>query len=521
MNKLFYGDNLEILRSREIRDESVDLVYIDPPFNSKRNYNMIYNNVGNEDKAQAQAFVDTWEWDDLANKGLDEIRGNYNRVFTGQSIDLIIGLEKVLGRGSLLAYLVSITLRIAEIHRVLKPTGSFYLHCDPTASHYLKLVLDAIFCGRGGNFRNEVVWAYRKWTNSIDAFQHNHDYILFYSKSNKYTFNKLMDESAVAEHYEKGYHTNTVKSGKGKISQLIVYDVDKAKKLIDSRRYDKVVYREGVNEVIMPDWWEISIINSQAKERLGYPTQKPEALLERIIQASSNEGDVVMDCYCGCGTSVAVAQRLGRQWIGVDITYQSISLILRRLEESFGNEVIKSIDKKGIPKDFESAVDLANKKDDRLRKEFEKWLILTYTKNKAIVNEKFGGDGGKDGVAYILDKDENGKEIYKPVIFSVKSKAKGELDDIRALHSVVMSEGAVRGIFLTLYRFENLVKESKKFGRYHNAYLDKDFAKIEVVCVEDILKDLFFDMPTSLEALKKAEFKQKGKQGTLELDDET
>ncbi|MEN9461316.1 MAG: hypothetical protein RIS84_1336, partial [Pseudomonadota bacterium] len=168
-NSIYYGDNLDVLR-RYIKDETVDLCYIDPPFNSKRNYNQIYNNIGKEDAAQAQAFIDTWTWDDNANIGLAEIQSNYNGVFTEQSIDLITGLEKVLKKGALLAYLVSMTLRIAEIHRVLKPTGSFYFHCDPTASHYLKLVIDAVFCPKGGDFRNEIIWCYRKWSINQKQF---------------------------------------------------------------------------------------------------------------------------------------------------------------------------------------------------------------------------------------------------------------------------------------------------------------------------------------------------------------
>lgn len=193
-NQLFYGDNLEVLR-KYIKDESVDLCYIDPPFNSKRNYNQIYNNIGSEDKAQAQAFVDTWVWDDHANQGLAEIQDNYHGRFTSQSIDLISGLIKVLGKGSLLAYLVSMTLRVAEIYRVLKSTGSFYLHCDPTASHYLKIVLDAIFCSQKGIFRNEVIWQYKRWPAKQSNFQRMHDVLLFYSKSHQTnTFNTLYEE---------------------------------------------------------------------------------------------------------------------------------------------------------------------------------------------------------------------------------------------------------------------------------------------------------------------------------------
>ena len=495
MNRLFYGDNLEVLR-RDIKDESVDLVYIDPPFNSKRNYNMIYTNVGKEDKAQAQAFVDTWTWDDLANEGLNAIKANYNRVFTRQSIDLIIGLEKVLGRGTLLAYLVSITLRIAEIHRVLKPTGSFYLHCDPTASHYLKLVLDAVFCPSGGEIRNEIIWGYsRMAAKGQKQLSRCHDVIFWYSKSNKWIFNVDDIRLPYSEKSKAraGYKKTNLGGGKPKSEICELNEIGK----------------------FPEDWIQIPFI--RGNEYLGYATQKPEALLERFIKASSNEGDVIMDCYCGCGTSVAVAQRLGRQWIGVDITYQSISLIFRRLAFNFGLEILDGIVLGGIPMDFESAVELAHKKDDRVRKEFEKWMVLTYSRNMALVNDKKGGDGGIDGVAYILDRNEEGVDEDKQVIFSVKSSEKLTPAVVRELNGTVEREGAVRGILLTLYRFENLVKESKQYGNYENKFLNTHFRKIEVICVQDILEGACLNMATSLEVLKKAEFKQKGRQGELGL----
>ena len=324
-NQLFYGDNLEVLR-QHIKDESVDLCYIDPPFNSKRNYNQIYNNIGKEDQAQAQAFIDTWTWDDRANQGLAEIQENYQGKFTAQSIDLISGLTKVLGKGSLLAYLVSMTLRIVEIHRVLKPTGSFYLHCDPTASHYLKIILDAIFCARGGDFLNEAIWCYSERGISKTSFNRKHDVILFYSKSSGlHTFNWQL----IADEYSE----TTIKKFRyidenGRRFRLRGRNVPEAGSLrrktdIPLHKECEYTYRQYLEEsdgVLAKDWVVIPFLNQVSPERLGYPTQKPEALLERIIKASSNEGDVVLDAYCGCGTTVAVAQRLNRRWIGIDIT---------------------------------------------------------------------------------------------------------------------------------------------------------------------------------------------------------
>ena len=192
-NKLYYGDNLEVLR-KYVRDDSVDLCYIDPPFNSKRNYNQIYNNIGGEDRAQAQAFVDTWTWDAHANECFEQILDNANGVQTRQSIELIRGLEKVLGKGSLFAYLVSMNARIAEIHRALKATGSFYLHCDPTASHYLKLVCDAIFVGESGDYRNEIIWQRHEGHNDAKRFGSVHDVVFYYRKSDEAIFNKQFGE---------------------------------------------------------------------------------------------------------------------------------------------------------------------------------------------------------------------------------------------------------------------------------------------------------------------------------------
>lgn len=507
---MFYGDNLEILR-KYVRDESVDLCYIDPPFNSKRNYNQIYNNIGGEDKAQAQAFIDTWTWDEMAEHGIAEILSNYNGAFTHQSIDLISGLAKVLGKGSLLAYLVSMTLRIAEINRVLKPTGSFYLHCDPNASHYLKLILDAIFCAKGGDFKNEVIWDYSfRLMDLNNFFNKKHDVLLFYSKGKKNTFNMPKTEwtkEAILSSRKQKIHVDKegvewiwMPGGKGNSKNKL-------------RRIDEIIEQGKA----ISDVWQMPIISSSSKERLGYPTQKPEALLERIIKASSNEGDVILDAYCGCGTSVAVAERLNRKWVGIDITYQSISLILKRLEEHFGISTIKNIDLNGVPEDFASAEALAHKKDDRTRKEFEKWAVLTYSNNRAIINEKKGGDGGIDGVGYMLDLNEKYKQENKKIIFSVKSSKIVSPTVIRDLYGTVQRENAAVGILITLHSKDNLVRESKKYGFYKNALLEQSYSKIEVVSIEEILAGKTMKIPTSIEILKEAELKLKPKQQKLDF----
>jgi len=492
VNQLFYGDNLEVLR-RHIKDESVDLCYIDPPFNSKRNYNQIYNNIGKEDQAQAQAFIDTWTWDDYANQGLAEIWENYQGKFTSQSIDLIAGLTKVLSKGSLLAYLVHMTLRVAEIHRVLKPTGSFYLHCDPTASHYLKLILDTIFCSQGGDFRNEIIWCYRGGGSPKKDFGRRHDVILRYSKTNEYEFNS----DAIRIPYQA--------EGIGR----------KDDAMWGKHKGTNKVYKPHPLGKIPEDWWLMNILNANDPERLGYPTQKPEALLERIIKVSSNEGDVILDAYCGCGTTVAVSQRLNRQWIGIDITYQSISLILKRLEDSFGKGVLEQLKLNGIPKDMEAAIALANKKDDRTRKEFEKWAVLTYTNNRATINAKKGADKGIDGLAYFQgEKDEPEKIILQVKSGNVKS------GDIRDLQGTITLEQAALGIFISLKEpTKDMIKTAKSAGIYQSRYMNQSSDKIQIVTIQEMLEQKKrLDVRLSFEVVKSAEKQMEVKAKQLELD---
>lgn len=534
VNKLYYGDNLEVLR-KYIKDESIDLCYIDPPFNSKRNYNQIYNNLGKEDQAQAQAFVDTWTWDNHANEALEEIQSNYQGKFTSQTIDLIDGLTKVLGKGSLLAYLVSMTLRIVEIHRVLKSTGSFYLHCDPTASHYLKIVLDAIFCSQGGDYIAEITWERTSAHSDSKTFANTTDVMFLYSKRTL-MFNQQF--KPYSEEYLKKYYKH--QDGKGRFLDRDLtagglsgggynYDWKGIKKLwrcpIETmQKYEeqnKLYYtRNGTPRLKqyleeMPGvpltnlWNDIPPINSQASERLGYPTQKPEALLERIIKASSNKGDVILDAYCGCGTTIAVAERLERNWIGIDITYQSISLMLKRLEDSFGKNVLDKIELNGIPKDLESAKALATKPDDRTRKEFEKWAVLTYSNNRAVINDKKGADKGIDAIAYFQgDKDNREKIIFQVKSGNVKS------GDIRDLQGTMTIQGAALGIFITLKPpSKDMIQTAKSAGIYRGRYMSQSVDKIEIVTVQEILEQKKrLDVILTFEVLKAAE-KQRETQG--------
>ena len=489
-NRLYYGDNLDVLRSK-IASESVDLCYIDPPFNSKRNYFQIYNNIGTDggDKAQAQAFMDTWEWGDEAEQGLAYIldfNNLNNGKFTPQTVALMRGLNEVLGHGDLFAYLVHMTLRIVEIHRVLKPTGSFYLHCDPTASHYLKLVLDGVFCadGHGGDFKNEIVWHYRRWTGKSSKFQQLHDTVFFYTKGREHTFNPLYIE------YTEGSTSRKL--------QGVLHRFKKGEEpvLVSDGEVDEKGVRDN-------DVWQIPFIAPSAKERMGYPTQKPEKLLEKIISASSNEGDVVLDAYCGCGTTVAVAQRLKRRWIGIDITYQSISLILKRLNDQYPEQwatVEANIHLDGVPRDINSAVALANRKDDKTRKEFEKWAVLTYSNNQARINDKKGADAGIDGIAYfMIDANTTGK-----CVFQVKSGGANRAT-IATLNSDRQREKAEIGILITMGDTKPMRGEAAAVGKYKHPMLNREDDRIRIVTISEILEGKRIDLPMGRDMVKSAQ----------------
>lgn len=493
-NMLFYGDNLEILRNK-IADNSVDLCYIDPPFNSNRSYFQIYSGIqGKVDKAQAQAFTDTWKWDDVAIAGFEEIITNAGGRFTRKSIELVKGLELILGQHDLLAYLVHMTLRVTEIFRVLKPTGSFYLHCDPTASHYLKLILDAVFCAQTGEFRNEIIWGYSHGGKSQQRFGNKHDVIFFYTKTKDYRF--YGDAVRIP-----------MKSGSSSFGGRLEVDEDGRKyRLVygtKNKNGETKYYKYYLDEGKVPEdyWVDINSIQSGSKERMGYPTQKPEALLERIIKASSVEGDVILDAYCGCGTTITVAERLKRKWIGIDITYHSISLMLKRLTDSFGESVLDHIIVEGIPRDVESARALANRQDDRVRKEFEKWAALTYTNNRGVINEKKGADKGIDAIVYFAaSANETGR-----MIIQVKSGAVNR-GTIATLHGDLERERADMATLITL---ENptgpMLEEAKKAGTFEHKIMGKKYDRIQIVTVQELIEqDKRIDLPLSFDVLKQS-----------------
>ncbi len=460
VSTLFYGDNLDVLR-RHVAPESVDLCYVDPPFNSRRDYNQIYNNTGSVGRARAQAFVDTWRWDDHARAGLAEIMDNAGGRLPRQTLDLIDGLRRVLGDGSLLAYLVSMTLRLGELHHALRRTGSLYLHCDPTASHYLKLVLDSIFVTQGGDIKNEIIWHYRRWTGKARRFQALHDTIFFYTKSEAYTFNPLFID------YTAG---SSARKLQGKLHRFKRGD---APVLVSERSVDTRGVRDN-------DVWQIPFVAPSAKERRGYPTQKPERLLEKIITASSDAGDVVLDAYCGCGTTLAVAQRLDRAWIGIDITFPAIAAVLQRLEDRFGKRARDGVVLGGVPRDVASARALARRAGDRAAKEFAKWAVLTYTGHRGVV----GDQSGIDGTVHFM----TGPTERAAMILRVGSGGV-DREDVEGLRDALARTRAAMATFITLEEpTAPMIAEAKAAGRYRHAPSGREYDRIQIVAVREIVE---------------------------------
>lgn len=449
-NTLYYGDNLDIL-PRYIKDESVDLIYLDPPFKSEQNYNILFvEQNGSRSKAQIKAFEDTWRWDQGAAEAYHDIIENGPEKVS----QAMQAFRKFLGDTDMLAYLSMMAPRLVELRRVLKLTGSIYLHCDPTASHYLKLLMDAVFDAR--NFQNEIIWGYKTQGASKRRFARKHDTILFYTKSQKWNFNTQYEKSFMMHAY--GFKGSDFK--------------------IDPET------GQQYNVVIAKDIWNIPALQSATSEKLGYPTQKPEALLEPIIKASTNEGDIIMDPFCGCGTAIAVAQRLNRNWIGIDITHLAITLIKHRLFDAYGNKCdFKVI---GEPVTFPDAETLA--KDDPYQ--FQWWILGLVGARPA--EQKKGSDEGIDGRLYFHD-DPKGKT--KQIIFSVKAGHTG-VAHIRDLRGVIERENAEIGVFLTLQEPTKSMRSEAAGAGFYDSPWGKH-PRLQIFTVADLLKGKRIDYPPS------------------------
>ena len=511
-NKLYFGDNLPILREH-VADESVDLVYLDPPFNSNATYNVLFREAAGElSSAQIQAFDDTWHWTIEAELAYEEIVAGAPQ----DVVNLIGAMRGFLGRNDMMAYLAMMTPRIIELRRALKPGGSVYLHCGPTASHYLKLLMDAVF-GKT-RFRTEIMW--KRTSAHSDARQGRrqhgriHDVILFYTKGDLWTWNTTYtkyDQDYVDEsyrHVEEGtgrrYRLDNLTGPGGATKGNPAYEVmgvtrhwrysrERMDELIAQGRVvqsedgNVPAYKRYLDEMpgvpLQDVWTDIPPIGSRARERLGYPTQKPEALLERVILSSSNEGGVVLDPFCGCGTAIAVAERLNRRWIGVDITHLAVSLMKHRLADSFG-ERLSPYDVVGAPQDVASARALALASEHDGRYQFEYWA-LGLVEARPAHDRRRGADAGVDGYVNFLD-DDSGK--VKRVIVQVKSGRVGRAH-IATLRGDMERQEAEMGLFITLEPpTAPMVRDALAAGFYEPRHFPgRRFPRVQIRTVDELL----------------------------------
>lgn len=501
-NTLYFGDNLEVMRG--FPDACVDLVYADPPFNSARNYFVIFKDrTGKASAAQDEAFTDTWTWG-------EESEGAYRALVMGSNAPLATAtqaLRTMLGETPMMAYLVAMAIRFVEIHRVLKPTGSFYLHCDTTASHYLKVLLDTVFGPT--NFRNEIVWKRTNAHNDPKRFGRIHDVILYYAKNSRQVYfapqyvgydpsyiqsefrqdadgrwYKCEDLTAPGHGGASGrfeFHGRT--PGASRMWRMKETEMERlwgeGRIRTDANGVPllrgQVVYLDEKKGMTVQDWWDdVLRIGNTSGERLGYPTQKPLALLERIIAASSREGDVVLDPFCGCGTTVHAAHKLGRHWVGIDVTAVAIAVIKTRLETAF-DDLKGKVQVEGFPQDYESARQLFEIDPHR----FQVWantLIDAYPLTKK------GADAGIDGWLNFLDLDD---KAHRAVV-QVKG-GKLTLSQVRDFCHVVTREKATLGFLVCLGEPTGPMRqEAIKEGFWTDAG-DRTWPKVQILPVAELL----------------------------------
>jgi len=525
MNRLLFGDNLKWLRDTTIfPNASVDLVYLDPPFNSNADYNVLFREASGEaSQAQFHAFTDTWNWADAAQTYAEFVDDCPNTAV----VEMMDALHDFLRNSPMMAYLAMMAPRLVELHRVLKPTGSLYLHCDPTASRYLGMLLDGIFGAK--NFQNEIAWKRTSAHSGSKRWGPVHDVILFYSKSDKFTWNQIFQD--YSEKYVKGFYRQSDEKGSYQIGDLTgagtrsgesgqpwgtfnptdagrhwavpnkilleIFGKEFAEwtvqQKLDALDAEGLIYwppkgrvprfkrylDEQAGVPIVDVIADINPIGAQAQERLGYPTQKPVALLERIIAASSHKGDIVLDPFCGCGTTIHAAQKLGRQWVGIDVTYLAINLIKRRLKEAFGGDV--QFAEQGQPTDFGSAKELA-----RLDKwQFQQWALSLIDARPRTEADGKGADRGVDGMLYFYESKDKREKIL------VQIKGGGvKRNDMATLLGDVNNQKFVGGILITLEKpTKPMREEAADAGRYTSKlWHDKDYPKIQILTVEGLLE---------------------------------
>lgn len=503
MNQLWFGDNLTILRE-EVASESVDLIYLDPPFNSNANYNVLFRTPSDEAaSAQVEAFRDTWTWGNEAQWALDEIMKSGGPVAT-----IVHALHSALGESDMMAYLVMMAQRLHELRRVLKPTGSLYLHCDPTASHYLKIVLDAVFGVR--NFKNEIIWKRTASHGDSKTWSRVADNILFYTKSEKSVWNPPhLPHSAeyVASHYSSSdefgrqFQLTSILSPSPRPNMMYEWkgfpsppmgwrfkpermaELDEQGLIWYPLRSDgtfdttkrprfKRYLDEQKGTLVSTLWTDIPPVNARARERIGYPTQKPIALLDRILQASSNPGDVILDPFCGCGTSVAAAQASDRSWIGIDVAFHAIKVIEERVLRENPDAIF---DVGGVPRDFESAQRLA------LKDKFQfQWWANYLVGVQALKETKKGPDRGIDGQMYFM----NGPKGWGRILTSVKGGQHVGSKDVREFKAVIDRERAEMGLFICLNEpTRDMNTEAAAFGFVETAH--GHLPKLQIVSIAE------------------------------------
>lgn len=528
-NTLFYGDNLPVLK--DIDSHTVDLVYLDPPFNSARSYNVLFKEEsGSASAAQIKAFDDTWHWPGAVST-FETMQTDPNAPH--KAVRAITSLVELLGHNQMAAYLVMMTARLIELHRVLKPTGSLYLHCDPTASHYLKVVLDAIFGAE--NYRSEITWL-RSKNPKGSQFQPNSyspdtDIILFYAKSSSVKLDltqvrRKLSPEELADKYDRtdergpftdgpvicspsmGPRPNLVYEYRGytpgpwgwRMKREKLVELDEQGNLGWSSHgvpYRKLRPTDDKGAPVGSCWTDISSLNPQAAERLGYPTQKPLALLERIISASSNPGDIVLDPFCGCGTAVAAAQKLGRRWVGIDITHLSINLMKSRLLGNFNLKPGRDYDVIGEPADAASARALFQQDPFQ----FQMWA-LGLVQARPLGSDstgrtaKKGADRGIDGMLPFREWDaKRGALTTLNALVQVKG---GHVSsrDVRDLRGVIERDGAPVGVFITLeLPTKEMIREAREAGFYGSPATGQRHARLQLLTVEALLGGAQLDLP--------------------------
>jgi DNA modification methylase len=545
-NKLFYGDNLDILRTR-IPNRSIDLIYLDPPFNSKAGYNVLFKETsGEQSTAQIQAFSDFWHWDAAARESYNYLVSN---AVDHKIASLAEALYRMLGKNDLTAYVFMMTTRLIELYRVLKNNGTLFLHCDPTASHYLKLVLDAIFGAE--NFRNEIIWKRTFAHNDANQCGAVHDTIFFYSKSHDYKWHPepvpLSDEykemfldqfdPVLKKRYQRIDLTGAGTTAKGESGrpwrgidptlkgrhwayehkQLDAWDkegrIHWPKKKDGMPRLKR--YEDEMNGMSIQDvWTDIRPIHNMSSERVGFQTQKPLTLLERIIGACTDEGDWVLDPFCGCGTAVIASEKLRRHWIGIDVTWLAINLVKTRLKELF---LTPKFEMEGEPRDLGAAEELAKN-----RYQFQWWALSLIgarpvgSKSDNPREGKKGADEGIDGWLRFRDG-----EKVESIVVQVKSGHVG-VKDIREQIAVIARQKAAMGIFITLSEpTHDMNKEVKAEEPYVMNKLKLRFPKIQIITIEQLLRGIKPELPDTASAFDQAPLaKRVSNRANYRLDDQ-